>query len=396
MLSWDNQRVSYITQFWLPQVTRMACHFSPKNLGGLASLVSEDAASVLPWERHQWVCHCAATGGPPVSVLLCWDGSATSEHLTLLYWRLASLALQFLQFHVNGLDDRWEERGEGPWLFGTRKSCITRWLTPSCYGAFCGDPWSQSWDCSWSYRKFSMRTATSSRNYEASKGKNSSYTFTTRHSRGIKTQVITRFIIRKKVMTCDQGRAAQRIQPWLSDTALDSGCPSTPQEQNYQPPTRRAVVHGKASSTGRREYKFWSHILHHIYPGNPQIYHNTQKIGGISQCANRREAVSALDNRRGASLVAEWLSSPALLRQPRVSPVQILGAVMAPLIRPCWGGVPHSTTRGTHNYNLQLCTGGLWGEGEGKKEEEDRQQLLAQVPIFKKEKKNEAHLKNSN
>ena len=37
----------------------------------------------------------------------------------------------------------------------------------------------------------------------------------------------------------------------------------------------------------------------------------------------------------GASVVAEWLSLCALLRWPRVSPVWILGADMAPLIGPC-------------------------------------------------------------
>ena len=26
-----------------------------------------------------------------------------------------------------------------------------------------------------------------------------------------------------------------------------------------------------------------------------------------------------------------------------------------------------STTRGTHNWNIQLCTGGLWGEEKEKK-----------------------------
>ena len=36
-----------------------------------------------------------------------------------------------------------------------------------------------------------------------------------------------------------------------------------------------------------------------------------------------------------ASPVAEWLSSHALLRQPRVSLVQILGADLALLIKPC-------------------------------------------------------------
>ena len=51
----------------------------------------------------------------------------------------------------------------------------------------------------------------------------------------------------------------------------------------------------------------------------------------------------------GASPVAEWLSSPAPLQQPRVLLVQILGTDMAPLIRPCWGSVPRATTRRTHN-----------------------------------------------
>ena len=37
---------------------------------------------------------------------------------------------------------------------------------------------------------------------------------------------------------------------------------------------------------------------------------------------------------------------------------------------------------GPTTNNIQLCTGGLWGEGGG--EEEDWQQMLAQVPIFKK------------
>ena len=46
---------------------------------------------------------------------------------------------------------------------------------------------------------------------------------------------------------------------------------------------------------------------------------------------------------------------------------------------------PTSTTRRTYNYNIQLCSGGLWGEEE-EEEKEDWQQMLAQVPIFKKNK----------
>ena len=51
----------------------------------------------------------------------------------------------------------------------------------------------------------------------------------------------------------------------------------------------------------------------------------------------------------GAGPVAQWLSSRAPLQRPRVSWVWILGTDMAPLIKPCWGSVPHGTTRGTHN-----------------------------------------------
>ena len=61
--------------------------------------------------------------------------------------------------------------------------------------------------------------------------------------------------------------------------------------------------------------------------------------------------------------LAEWLSLRALLQQPRVLQVQILGTDVAPIIKPCWGGVPHATTRRTHNYKyIQLCIGKLWEE----------------------------------
>ena len=47
--------------------------------------------------------------------------------------------------------------------------------------------------------------------------------------------------------------------------------------------------------------------------------------------------------------VVEWLSLRALLQRPRVLPVRILCMDLALLIKPCWGGVPHSTTRRTNN-----------------------------------------------
>ena len=47
--------------------------------------------------------------------------------------------------------------------------------------------------------------------------------------------------------------------------------------------------------------------------------------------------------------MAEWLGLCAPLRQPRVSLVRILDVDMVPLVGPCWGSVPHATTRRTHN-----------------------------------------------
>ena len=46
---------------------------------------------------------------------------------------------------------------------------------------------------------------------------------------------------------------------------------------------------------------------------------------------------------------AEWLSSHAPLPRPRVSQVWIMGAAVAPLIRPCWGGIPHAMAGRTHS-----------------------------------------------
>ena len=46
-----------------------------------------------------------------------------------------------------------------------------------------------------------------------------------------------------------------------------------------------------------------------------------------------------------AGPMAEWLSSHARLQRPRVSSGWILGANLAPLIKPCWGSIPHSRTR---------------------------------------------------
>ena len=70
-------------------------------------------------------------------------------------------------------------------------------------------------------------------------------------------------------------------------------------------------------------------ILAEIFLGTILLYYIQYKIQTI-----------------GAGSVAEWLSLRAPLRQSRV---RILGADMAPLIRPRWGGVPHPTTSRTCN-----------------------------------------------
>ena len=64
--------------------------------------------------------------------------------------------------------------------------------------------------------------------------------------------------------------------------------------------------------------------------------------------------------------MAKWLSSCPPLQQPRVSPVRILGTDMALFVRPRWGGVPHATTRRTHNWKYTtMCPGGF-GKKKGK------------------------------
>ena len=61
----------------------------------------------------------------------------------------------------------------------------------------------------------------------------------------------------------------------------------------------------------------------------------------------RCQSIQNIEHKKtGAGSVAEWLSSCAPLWWPRV---RILGADMAPLVRPRLGGVPHPTTRKTCN-----------------------------------------------
>ena len=48
-------------------------------------------------------------------------------------------------------------------------------------------------------------------------------------------------------------------------------------------------------------------------------------------------------------------------RRPSVSSVRILGADMAPLIKPRWGGVPHATTGRTHSWEYTTMYQGALG-----------------------------------
>ena len=77
----------------------------------------------------------------------------------------------------------------------------------------------------------------------------------------------------------------------------------------------------------------------------------TQLKGKYTQSTNTRWSGTNVikTNVSGTSPVVQQLSFHIPLWWPRVSPVWIPGADMAPLIKPCWGGVPHSTTRRTHN-----------------------------------------------
>ena len=86
-----------------------------------------------------------------------------------------------------------------------------------------------------------------------------------------------------------------------------------------------------------------------------------------------------------ANHVAEWLCLPALLRWPRVSPVQILGVDLASSHAETASHIakPEGPTTRIYNYVLG-------GFGEKRKiKEQDWQQMLAQVPILKKK-----HVKN--
>ena len=53
-------------------------------------------------------------------------------------------------------------------------------------------------------------------------------------------------------------------------------------------------------------------------------------------------------------------------RRPGVSLVRVLGADLALLIEPRWGGVPHATARGTHSREYTAMYRGGFGEKKEK------------------------------
>ena len=83
--------------------------------------------------------------------------------------------------------------------------------------------------------------------------------------------------------------------------------------------------------------------------------------------------------------MTKWLSLHTPLPWPRVSLVQILVVDMAPLNRPRWGGAHIAQPEGP---TTRIYNSAMGGFREKKKEEKnDEQQILAQVPIFKKKNK---------
>ena len=93
-----------------------------------------------------------------------------------------------------------------------------------------------------------------------------------------------------------------------------------------------------------------------------------------SQDSAQEESLLKIITMLGQSM-AKWLVSRALLQQPKVSQVRILGADLALLIRPCWGGVPQSRTK--KDLKLEYATvywGALGRRRKRKKKEEENWQ----------------------
>ena len=65
-----------------------------------------------------------------------------------------------------------------------------------------------------------------------------------------------------------------------------------------------------------------------------EVFQGHSLEGQALSVAKPEECIT-VHQKNAAGPVAEWVSSSAPLRQPRVSRVQILGADMALLVRPC-------------------------------------------------------------
>ena len=96
------------------------------------------------------------------------------------------------------------------------------------------------------------------------------------------------------------------------------------------------------------------HSFHSSPPNQPLIlcsgiFGNYRHSGFVENASRWLLMVARKKLRNRADPVTKWLSSCTPLRWPRVFLIRILGADMAPLIRPRYGGVPHATTRRIHN-----------------------------------------------
>ena len=71
-----------------------------------------------------------------------------------------------------------------------------------------------------------------------------------------------------------------------------------------------------------------------LYSKNQMTRRSKKAVNNLSMKYMRKSS-NHLKMCGGAGPVAKWLSSHSPLRRPRVSPLQVLGVDMAPLIRPC-------------------------------------------------------------
>ena len=102
------------------------------------------------------------------------------------------------------------------------------------------------------------------------------------------------------------------------------------------------------------------------------------------KCRKNTLCVNVLKTIIGAGSVAEWLSSWASFRRPRVPPVWILGVDMAQFIRTCWGGIQIAKPKGP---TTRLYTYVLLGFGEKKEKKKRLATDVSSGTIFKKKRR---------